>query len=165
MPASESGYKFTLKYKPKTTSWKKKNRRRNVIWFNPPFSKNVTTNVAKLFFRLLDKHFPKSNRLNKIFSKNAVKLNYSCVQNVTQIIKRNNKHVTRTKEISLSLFNCKNKSNCPMNRNYRVENVVYKCVVYAPKKSKEHVDIGVAECNLKQHYCNHTCYSEINKNQ
>ena len=29
----------------------------NIIWFNPPFSRNVSTNVAKKFLQLLDKHF------------------------------------------------------------------------------------------------------------
>ena len=32
----------------------KRTRHRNVIWFNTPFSRNVTTNVAKTFFSLLD---------------------------------------------------------------------------------------------------------------
>ena len=38
-------------------SSKKRNRR--IILFNPPFTQTVKTNVAKLFFSLLDKHFPK----------------------------------------------------------------------------------------------------------
>ena len=42
-----SGYNSTLKYKPKKTPGKNRSRRRNIIWFNPPFSKNVTTSVAK----------------------------------------------------------------------------------------------------------------------
>jgi hypothetical protein len=29
-----------------------------LIWFNPPYSKNVKTNVAKNFLQLIDKHFP-----------------------------------------------------------------------------------------------------------
>ena len=58
----KSGYKSTLKYKLKNTPGKNRNRRRNIIWFNPAFSKNVTTNVRKIFFQLLDKHFPKYNR-------------------------------------------------------------------------------------------------------
>ena len=43
-----------------------------------------------------------------------------------------------------------------MNGNCRVENVVYKCVVSATEKSKEHVYIGVTEDGWKQRYYNHT---------
>ena len=34
-------------------------RRTNVIWFNPPCSKNTRTNVAHKFLALIDKHVPK----------------------------------------------------------------------------------------------------------
>ena len=42
-------------------------------WFNPPFSQAVSTNIAKRFLDLLDKHFPQNNQLLKIFSRNTVK--------------------------------------------------------------------------------------------
>ncbi len=32
-----------------------RNRQRNIIWFNPPFSKNVKTNIAHNFLCLIDK--------------------------------------------------------------------------------------------------------------
>ena len=28
-------------------------RKRNIIWYNPPYSMNVKTNVGKIFFKLL----------------------------------------------------------------------------------------------------------------
>ena len=43
---------------------------RNIFCFNPPFSRNVTTSVAKRFLNLLDIHFPKSNKLHKILNRN-----------------------------------------------------------------------------------------------
>ena len=39
----------------------------NIIRFNPPFSRNVTTSVTKTFFNLLNKPFPKSIKLHKNF--------------------------------------------------------------------------------------------------
>ena len=33
-------------------------RNRNIIWFNPPFSKNVATKIGRYFLNLLGKHFP-----------------------------------------------------------------------------------------------------------
>ena len=34
----------------------RKNRGTNIIWYNPPFSKNVKTNIVKKCLHLLDKH-------------------------------------------------------------------------------------------------------------
>ena len=53
----KSGYNKTLEYKAQKTQGRRKNRQRNIIWFNPPFSKNVKTKVAQEFLKLIDKHF------------------------------------------------------------------------------------------------------------
>ena len=39
---SEVGYDVKLKYNPNKKT-KQKHRKRNIIWFNPPYSKNVVT--------------------------------------------------------------------------------------------------------------------------
>ena len=78
------------------------------------------------------------------------------MENVSQIIKTHNKRVTKTNERSIAPYNCREKNNCPMNGNCRVENAVYKCVVTATVKSKEYVYIGVAQGDYKQRYYNHT---------
>ena len=65
---------------------------RKVIWFNPPYISYVKTNVGKTFMKLIVKHFPKHHRYYKIFNKNTIKLNYSCMQNMGNVItKHNNK--------------------------------------------------------------------------
>ena len=33
-------------------------RKGAIIWYNPPYSINVKTNIDKTFFKLLQKHFP-----------------------------------------------------------------------------------------------------------
>ena len=53
----------------------KRTKKRKVIWFNPPFSVNVTTLGAE-FLKLIDKAFPKSSPLNKIFNRNTLKISY-----------------------------------------------------------------------------------------
>ena len=50
---------------------------REIIWYNPPFSLNLKTNIGKIFFKLLNKHFP----VHKIFNKNTVKVKLSCMRN------------------------------------------------------------------------------------
>ena len=39
-------------------SGRRKKRTRKGIWFNPPYSKNVKTNVGKYFIQLIQKTFP-----------------------------------------------------------------------------------------------------------
>ena len=53
---------------------KKNNRNRKVICFNPPYSKQVSTNIARHFLNLLYQHFPEQPRLQKIFNRNNVRL-------------------------------------------------------------------------------------------
>ena len=69
----------------------KLNRKRKNIWYSPPFSLNVKTNVGKLFFKILRKNFPKTNPLSKIFNKNTVKISYSCTRTVKFIISSHTK--------------------------------------------------------------------------
>ena len=47
-------------------------RKRNIIWYNPPYSMNVKTNVGKIFFKLLRKHFPPTHPMYIIFNTNKV---------------------------------------------------------------------------------------------
>ena len=44
-------FKYNLVHKNNN----KQSRQRNIIWFNPPFSQAVSTNIAKRFVDLLDK--------------------------------------------------------------------------------------------------------------
>ena len=104
-------------------------RTQKIIWFNPPFTQTVKTNVAKLFFRLLDKHFPKSHLLDKIFNRYTIKVSYSCMNNVSQIVKQHNRNVCNKKEKQTNSCNCRNKDKYPLNGNCKVQNVIYKCTV------------------------------------
>ena len=56
-----SGYKEKIRYDQNQNQRNQTSRPRNIIWFNPPFSQNVETNVAKSFLQLVDKHFPRSH--------------------------------------------------------------------------------------------------------
>ena len=52
---------------------KNKNRERNLLWFNLPSSKSVTTRIGQSFLYLLGIHFPKNYTFNKISNRNNVK--------------------------------------------------------------------------------------------
>lgn len=150
----QSGYKnFDLKFDPvKTTP--KQNRKRKIIWFNPPFSKNVSTNIGKTFLNLVDKHFPPQNKLHKIFNRNTLKLSYSCSKNMGRIIKSHNKKITTTQKSENLDCNCRQKQNCPLNGKCRQKNVIYKCVASVPNKPDK-VYIGLTEGEWKKRHSGH----------
>ena len=77
---NKAGYINNLVYHTPSTSNqenKNKSRQRNVIWFNPPYSKSVATTIGQSFLHLIDTHFPKTHIFNKIFNRNKVKVSYS----------------------------------------------------------------------------------------
>ena len=69
----ECGYTEKLTFEKKQYTHERRNRGRNIIWYNPPFSKNFKTNIAKEFLHLFDKHFGRNHKYHKIFNCNDVK--------------------------------------------------------------------------------------------
>ena len=88
-----SGYNEAIKYIP--IQPKRQSRKRQIIWFNPPYSANVKTNVGRNFMRLVDKHFPRHHKYHKLFNKNNIKLSYSCMPNMNNIIRKHNSNVMK----------------------------------------------------------------------
>ena len=94
-----SGYKPNLQYIPdpeveESNATQKKKRKRQIIWFNPPYDKGVRTDVARRFLQLVDKHFSKDKELKKLFNRSKIKVSYSCMQNMENIIKSYNQRIS-----------------------------------------------------------------------
>ena len=83
-------HSIKLKY-TQTRENKPKHKSQNIISFNPPYSQNVITNITKCSLNLLDHHFPKCNKLGKLFNRNKVKVSYFCTENISSIISSHNK--------------------------------------------------------------------------
>ena len=125
----KSGYKEKITDVEKTEN-RKRNRNRKVIWYNPPFSKNVKTKIGFHFINLIDKHFgDKGNILNKIFNRNTIKLSFSCMPNMGKIIKAHNSKLMNTQNHQSQQCNCRVKANCPLSGDCMVENIVYEARV------------------------------------
>ena len=93
----------------------RRNRPRNILWFNPPFSKTVKTNVGQRFLKLIDKHFPTENPLHKIFNRATVKVSYSCMPNMKSFIHKHNAKILKsTNKTPKMSCNCWIKPNCPL---------------------------------------------------
>lgn len=92
-----SGYTHKLEFRqpPQTLPSRKRNRSRNIIWFNQSFNKNVKSNIGRAVLRLIDKCFPTGHKLRKIFNRNTLKISYSCMPNVKQIIDGHNKSILK----------------------------------------------------------------------
>ena len=108
----KSGYCKELEYsKPPK---KKRNRKRNVVWFNPPFSESVKNNIGRQFPCLIDKHFPKHHRLHKICNSNTVEISCSCMPNMASIISSHNKKFFNggaNTPSKIPACNCRNKTS------------------------------------------------------
>ena len=91
-----TGYNEEMKYEKKNNDKKKKKKRnRNIIWFNPPYSQSVKTNIGAKFLNLIDKHFKKTE-LHKFFNRKNVKISYSCMPNIESIISGHNRKLLQS---------------------------------------------------------------------
>lgn len=121
-------------------------RRRN-IWFNCPYSNNLSTNIIRKLLMLLDKHLPKSNSLHKIFNRNNVKMSFSFMYNFGTII-NSHKKIMNNSILKPSVPSC----NCRVNDSWFFSgpclqsSLVYVSKAKAPNitKNKPH-DISLTE--------------------
>ena len=159
----KSGFKrIKMEFNPQTREPRrnKKTRKRNITWFNPPFNLQVSTNIGKIFFKLINKHFTTDNELHKIFNKNTLKLSYSCTENMEQIIKKHNSKLLKssrhTKEATRTC-NCRITSQCPLKGECLRENIVYQADISTIENpSIQKIYIGLANTSFKKRLANHT---------
>ena len=161
----KSGYREKLTYvkeEPKQTDQfnstsknRSRNRTRKIIWFNPPFNDEVTTNIGKEFFTLLNKHFPRSNKYHKIFNKNNIKLSYSCLPNMKSMINKQNTSRLNNSDnkVDAKQCNCRSDKNCPLNGKCCRNSVVYKASLKTDETDKFYY--GSCETSFKLRYNNH----------
>ena len=151
----KSGHDAELTYKePQRT--RRQQRKRNIIWFNPPYNQNVTTNVAHKFLALVDKHFPRNHRYHKLFNRNNVKVSYSCMKNMAAIISSHNHKVLSPRPTQdPRQCNCRQPDRCPLKGHCLTECIVYKATVSVPNKPNKHY-YGLTEGPFKTRFNGHT---------
>ena len=129
---TKSGYKHKLEFDPcaSNANTRSRNRKRNITWFNPPFSHNVKTNVGEKFLKLVDRCFPKNHPLRPICNRNTLKLSYRCTPNMGSIISAKNKKLLQPPpKQNEKTCNCKGDKICPVDRKCLSESVVYRATV------------------------------------
>ena len=166
-----SGYNEKLNYTPPSLN-KKKQRRRKITWFNPPFSCNVATNIGREFLRILSKNFPLKHRYHKIFNRNTVKISYSCLPNMSNIIKNHNSKVLANSSEAadtrsdVKTCNCRKSAACPLEGNCLANSVIYQATISCNSKNTQHFRyIGLTEGTFKTRYNGHLNSIRHEKNE
>ena len=152
-----SGYNHKFTYS-KSTNHQSKNRKRKIIWFNPPYNVNVATNIGRIFLNLIKKYFPRNHKFHKIFNKNTMKVSYSCMPNIKSSINAHNRKILQPKPLQnqITTCNCNVKPNCPLNQRCLDSNLVYQATInadipnYQPTKY-----IGLSEPAFKKRHAVH----------
>ena len=130
--------------------------KRKIIWFNPPYSKNVLTKVGNQFLKLINKHFPRHPKLYKLFNKNNVKVSYSCMPSIKNINTHNKKIINPPKDNITRTCNCIGKHQCSLKEKCLTNNVLYKASITSNEENcKTKIYCGVSETAFKLRYANH----------
>ena len=158
---SKSGFHDEMKFaksKPKP----KRNRKRNIIWFNPPYNEAVENNIGREFSALIDKHFPPLHKYRKIFNRSNLRLSYSCTANVKTIILNHNKKILSKPEAPLeeSLCNCRRRDECPLDGECLRSAITYKATVDTGAGVQGQKYVGATEPPWKLRHRNHKCSFE-----
>ena len=125
----KSGYDHILKYEPPDDQKpKKRTRKKKVTWFNPPYSVHVKSSVGKEFLSLVDRAFPPSNPLHKLFNRHTLKLSYKCMPNMAKAVAKHNRGVLSNKQHKAPPP-CKCGNNCPVGGQCTKTDVVYEAKV------------------------------------
>ena len=155
----DSGYRHQLQYKPTSIHTKQRTRKRNITWYNPPFSKNVSTNIGKLFLKLIKEEFPEEHPLHPIFNKNTLKVSYCSMKSVKDIIDSHNHKLLANKEQHSAqdqltkLCNCRSKTDCPLQGKCLLSAIIYQAKVSTQVGEESY--IGLTETSFKARYNNH----------
>jgi len=131
----------------------KRKRQRNIIWFNPPFSKNVQTNIGREFLNLIKKCFPPNHKLRKLFNINNLKLSYSCSPSIIQIIDGHNKTILKQntppeEETTPKHCNCREPNNCPLKGQCLVKEGVYQATISTAESTETYVGLTATEYKI-----------------
>ena len=149
----KSGYNVSLKYTPTQNedenNQQREQRKRKIIWFNPPYSLKVKTNVGKLFLKLLDRHFPRPHKFYKLFNRNTVKISYCSVKNMGSIISSHKKQVLQLRN-KIYGCNCRKKKTIPLDNKCLTPNIIYEAKISNNTNDEHKKYLGAAETSFKE---------------
>ena len=172
-----SDYNHKLKFDPnaRNNPTRNKIRNRKVTWFNPPFSKNIRTNIGKQFLAIIRETFPNTHPLHKICNTSTIKISYRCMNNMKREVSRhnnkllngNNNIINNNNGAAVQTFKCtcaplKKPETCRVlpGIGCQVDNLVYKATVTRTDTSHRETYTGSTYNPLKTRVNQHN--SNIN---
>ena len=157
---NNSGYTHQLSYnhgrQQNGPPNRKRSRKRKITWYNPPFDMRVKTNVGKQFLRTVDECFPRGHVLRPIFNRNTVKISYSCMPNIKNIVDAHNKKLLKRPNEAMQqekTCNCRKKEECPLGNKCLTRSVIYQATVETDEERQTY--IGMTDTEFKTRYRNH----------
>ena len=141
----------------------RRRRTRNIYW-NPPFSMNVKTNIGGRFLALIDRCFPKGSVMSKVFNRNNSKLSYRTLPNMKQVLAKHNKKVLAASnpKVEEKTWDCpkanREAGTCSLQGQCLAKNTIYQATVVETKPSgEEEVEtyVGCCATEWKPKYINH----------
>ena len=149
-----SGFETTLSY-GNGGSTQRRNRKRKITWFNPPFCQSIETNISKKFLLLVDKHFTIDHQLKKILNRNTLKVSPRCMPNMDSAIKSHNSQLLKddTEGEEKRSCNCRKKETCPVEGKCLEEGIIYEATIKSNSDEKKYV--GLTEGSFKRRLYGH----------
>ena len=118
-----SGFNENIQFT--STPLPRRNRNRKIIWFNPPYSVNVKTNIGRILVRLIDKHFPRHHKYRKLFNRNNIKISYSCMPNMASVIRNHNTSLLKDPTPNdIKECSCRKKTQCTLDKSVYLDILV-----------------------------------------
>ena len=119
----------------------------------------MKTNIGKVFFGILKKHFPAESELSRLFNKRSVKISYSCMPSMKSLISGHNKKIIRSQQnddkVERRGCNCRGgEESCPLSGKCQTLSLVYRAEVNSVEGAKEY--LGQASNTFKLRYNGHT---------
>ena len=143
----------------------KRRRRRDIIYWNPPYSMNVKTNIGGRFLALIDQCFPKGSIMGKVFNRSNLKLSYRTCPNMKQVLAKHNKKVLAASIPKEEKRRCdcpkatREAGTCPLQGQCLDKNTIYQATVVEIKPNGDQgvteTYVGCCGTEWKPRYRNH----------
>ena len=156
---NHSGYNYQHNFQRSTSpnihARQKKRRHRNITWYNPPYSKNVATNIGKTFLQILDEEFHKNHVLHKVFNRNTIKISYACMSNIKQTIDGHNKSILmKFNKPKTDECNSRKRKECPLLGQSLTKSIIYQATVTTNDNKPDQTYVGLTSNTFKTRFNN-----------
>ena len=130
-PATPPSQTPTTSHTAGSKSKKRRNRKRNIVFWNVPYNRNLSTNIGKQFLALVNKHFPANSELASALNRHTIKIAYSTTKNMDQIISAHNARILKAGKEAPTALPCNCRKECPLQgrSDCRSKPVIYKAEI------------------------------------